>query len=71
MILRAGGSLGGALYLIVGIVVAASHGYLTSLGSLSSILSALLAVMLWPALLFGANFHLNFSLYFRAWPYRP
>jgi len=62
MILRNGGSLGGALYLIVGIILAATHGYFTALGSLSSILSALLAVVLWPALLFGANFHLTFGV---------
>jgi hypothetical protein len=62
MILRNGGSLGGAIYLIVGIILAATHGYFTALGSLSSILSALLAVVLWPALLFGANFHLSFGV---------
>lgn len=56
---RNGPSLVGMLYLIIGIIVAAERGYLTHLGSLNSILSALLAIVLWPALLFGANLHLT------------
>ena len=53
-------SLGGIIYLIVGVMVANSHGYLANLTSLSHLLSAFLAVILWPVLLLGANFHLAF-----------
>lgn len=59
---RSGPSLIGVLYLIIGIVVAANHGYLSSLNSLSNILSALLAILLWPALLVGANLHLTLGV---------
>lgn len=53
-------SLGGIIYLIVGILVASSHGYLTNLNSFSNLLSLVVAVALWPVLLFGANLHLAF-----------
>jgi len=53
-------SIGGVIYIIVGVIVASNMGYLASLGSISSILSALLAVALWPLLLFGINLHLVF-----------
>lgn len=56
---RNGPSLIGLLYLIIGIIVAADRGYLSHLSSLSSILSALLAIVLWPALFFGANLHVS------------
>jgi len=47
------------LYLILGVIVAANHCYLSGLGTVSSILSAALAIILWPALLFGADLHLS------------
>jgi hypothetical protein len=53
-------SIGGIIYLIIGFVVASNHGYLTDLTTLSHLLSALLAIILWPVLLFGANLHLVF-----------
>ena len=53
-------SVGGVIYIIVGIIVASNQGYLASLGSISTILSALLAVLLWPLLLVGINLHLVF-----------
>ncbi len=59
---RQGPSLIGLAYFIIGLIVAATHGYLAGLGSLSNILSAILAVALWPALLFGANLHVNLSM---------
>lgn len=59
---RSGPSFIGILYLIIGIIVAANHGYLSSLNSLSNILSALLAILLWPALLVGANLHLSLGV---------
>ncbi len=50
-----GGSLFGLIYLIIGAVVAYTHGYvLTGVGEL---LSFILAVFLWPLVLLGFNLH--------------
>jgi hypothetical protein len=51
-----GGSLGGLLYIIIGVVVALSNGY--GITDLSSLLSFLLAMFLWPLVLLGINLHL-------------
>jgi hypothetical protein len=53
---RRGGSLGGLLYIIIGAVVALSNGY--GITDLSSLLSFLLAMFLWPLVLLGINLHL-------------
>jgi Mn2+/Fe2+ NRAMP family transporter len=46
----------GVVYLIIGLVVAFTHGYvLTSVGEF---LSFILAVLLWPLVLFGFNLHI-------------
>jgi hypothetical protein len=45
------------IYLAVGLVVALTHGY-NSVAGLSQILSLIIAVVLWPAVLFGVNLHL-------------
>lgn len=44
-------------WIVVGIVVAASRGYLTA-ALLRLVLSALLAIVLWPLVLLGINLHL-------------
>ena len=41
------------LYLIIGVVVAFVQDYLDSLGTISRILTALLAILIWPLLLLG------------------
>lgn len=46
-------------YVVVGVVVANSHHYFTSLDSLTSVLSAVLAVLLWPLVLVGVSLHLK------------
>jgi hypothetical protein len=46
-------------YLVIGVVVANSHHYFTHLNSLTSVLSALLAVLLWPLILFGVSLHIK------------
>ena len=51
--------LGGVIYLIVGLVVVSSHHYFTHAGTLKPILSAVLAVALWPLLLLGINLHIK------------
>lgn len=51
-------SIGSIIYLIIGVIMASNRGYLNNLGSISGILSALLAIILWPLLLFGISLHL-------------
>jgi hypothetical protein len=46
------------LYLVVGLVVAGAHGYYAGLSSPKPVLSAVLAVLLWPLVLIGISFHL-------------
>ena len=41
------------LYLVIGLVVVFIQDYLDSLGTISRILTALLAILLWPLLLLG------------------
>ena len=47
------------IYLIVGVVVASSHHYFSHLGKVTAILSAVLAVLLWPLVLFGVKLHIG------------
>jgi len=47
------------VYLVVGLVVASGHTYLSHLDALLPILSAILAVLLWPLVLVGVNLHLR------------
>ena len=47
------------VYLVIGVVVANSHHYFTHLKSLTSVLSAVLAVVLWPLILFGVSLHIK------------
>ena len=44
-------SLGAVVWIVVGCIVAARDGFLDDLGSLERILSAVLAVALWPLVL--------------------
>jgi hypothetical protein len=47
------------IYVVAGMVVAASHHYFVDLHGLKSIASAVFAVLLWPLILFGVNLHLH------------
>ena len=47
------------VYLGVGLVVASNNNYLGNLGDLSAIVSALLAVVLWPLVLLGIDLHIG------------
>ena len=51
-------SIGGIIYLIIGVVFASNKGYLGDLTTLSHLLSGLLSIILWPLLFFGANLHI-------------
>jgi hypothetical protein len=43
----------GVIYLIIGVLVASSNDYLERLGTLRAVISAILAIVLWPLILLG------------------
>jgi hypothetical protein len=47
------------VYLLVGLAVASNNGYLGGLGDINSIVSAALAVLLWPLVLLGIDLHIG------------
>lgn len=49
----------GIVYLAIGLVVASTHHYLSNLNDVKGIISAVLAVLLWPLVLFGVNLHVG------------
>ena len=51
--------LAGLIYLVVGIVLAASKNYFDDLNTVKQLLSAFLAIVLWPLLLLGINLHVS------------
>jgi len=54
-----GPGLLGTIYLVVGAVVAATHHYFMHVLTFKQIVSAVLAVLLWPLLLIGINLHVH------------
>jgi hypothetical protein len=48
-----------ALYLIVGIIVAIAQGYFQDIGNISSVLELLVAIVLWPLVLFGVDINIG------------
>ena len=50
-------SLFGLIYLAIGVVVALTNGY-NSVAGVSEILSLIIAIVLWPAVLLGFDLHL-------------
>jgi hypothetical protein len=55
-----GVSLGMLIWLIVGVIVAISHGY--PISNLSTLISFLLAIFLWPLVLLGVPLHINLGV---------
>ena len=55
----AGPSFLGMIWLIVGVVVAAMHDYFVDVNTGKEIVSAILAVLLWPLLLIGINLNVH------------
>jgi len=47
------------VYLVVGLVVASQHSYLSNLTTIRSVLSAALAIIVWPLVLLGVNLTLH------------
>ncbi len=50
---------GSLLYMLVGVVLASSNNYFDNADKLKPILSALLAILLWPLLLLDINLHIR------------
>jgi Mn2+/Fe2+ NRAMP family transporter len=49
----------GVVYLVIGVAVAASYDYFERLNTARQILSAVLAIVLWPLVLLGIDLHLR------------
>jgi hypothetical protein len=49
----------GLVWLVVGIIVAATHDYFERLNTIRLLLSAILAVLLWPLILLGIDLHIK------------
>ena len=56
---QAGFSLLWVIYLVIGGIVSATHHYWSNLHALKPIVSAILALLLWPLLLVGINLHVH------------
>jgi hypothetical protein len=50
-----GSGIGGLVYVVVGVLVAVANNYFDHIGTLARLLSAVLAVLLWPLLLLGLD----------------
>ncbi|NTW61353.1 hypothetical protein HGB24_01520 [Candidatus Saccharibacteria bacterium] len=53
-------SIGTLLYIIIGVLVANANGYLVDMTTLPHIVSAVLAIALWPLILLQVNLHVSF-----------
>ena len=47
------------VYVVIGVIVAVSKDYLENLDRLKPIISAILAVLLWPLVLIGVDVHVD------------
>jgi hypothetical protein len=47
------------VYLVIGLIVANSHHYFRHVSGFKPIASAVLAVLLWPLILFGVSLHIK------------
>jgi hypothetical protein len=54
-----GSGIGGAIYLVIGLLVAGAHNYFVHISTWGRLFSAILAVALWPLLLFGIHIHIT------------
>lgn len=53
-------TLGTLVWIVIGVVVALSHGY--GITDFSSVVSFLLAIFLWPLVLLGVGLHVNLGV---------
>ena len=56
---RGGPSLVAIIYVGIGIAIAASHHYFQHVNGIRGVVSAILAVALWPLVLFGVDLHIR------------
>ena len=49
----------GIVWIVIGVAVAATNDYFEKLGTIRLILSAILAVLLWPLVLLGIDLHIK------------
>ena len=54
-------SIPSLIYLLIGAIIANNRGYFGDLRTVPHIISALLAVLLWPLILLGINLHIAYS----------
>ena len=54
-----GSGIGAAIYLVLGVLVAVANDYFDHLTTFGRLISALLAVVLWPLLLFGLDIRIR------------
>jgi hypothetical protein len=47
------------IYLLVGVIVAATHDYFQNVDTIKAVVSAILAVVLWPLLFLGISLHVH------------
>ena len=47
------------VYLVAGGIISATHHYWSNINTVKQIISALLATVLWPLVLFGVNLHIH------------
>jgi hypothetical protein len=47
------------IYILVGVVVAATHNYFQNVDTIREVVSAILAVVLWPLLFLGISLHIH------------
>jgi hypothetical protein len=49
----------GLVYLVTGIAIAASHEYFKNFDTVKRVISAILAILLWPLVLLGVDLHIT------------
>jgi Mn2+/Fe2+ NRAMP family transporter len=49
----------GIVYIVIGVAIAASYDYFQRLNTLRQVLSAVLAIALWPLVLLGIDLHIK------------
>jgi hypothetical protein len=47
------------IYLVVGLIVASTHHYLSNLDTIRRFLSAIIAILVWPLILLGIDVHIK------------
>ncbi len=52
-------SLLGIVYLVVGAFIASSHHYFSNVHGIRGVVSAVLAILLWPLILLGIDLHIK------------